>query len=163
MQNKPYHLLAFIGVILFLTSFLFIGKEMNIRHNAQDLIMTKTFAIQMLSLVTFSIWGLYSLIEKVLLWKTLTWFHVIATILTLFFLIFCVYGCFDYHKRYFSFDSGNFSQEDIDSPNKKLLNIIINVVAFGQLIFVVNLLLSLLKVKPTKESENPIDLNNVQP
>jgi heme/copper-type cytochrome/quinol oxidase subunit 1 len=150
IRHRPYHLLIPAGLLLVLTSLFMLNQKntvVDIHLHDTYFVIAQNHIFWLLSIITFFIWLLYFLTNKILYAKVLTWTHVILTILTLLLLVSTLYfgdsilgpiagGYIDIsHVK--SFDQYR--------TYSKSVEISILVLFLGQVIFVVNVILGLLK------------------
>lgn len=146
--KKPYQLLLYAGIVLILMSFLELNQTTTFDLHLRDtyFVIAGTHIFWLLAILTFFLWTLYLLTSKILYSKTLTWIHVIVTILTLtlFLLILCFGERFlnPLPRRYYDFSQWN--SYSAYNSNMKAIVISIFVLLSGQIIFVVNLIAGLI-------------------
>jgi len=149
MNQKPYNLLLWTGLVLVLTSFFVLKQTNSLDIHLHDtyIVIAHTYVFWLLAILALFVWTIYLLTNKILYSKMLTWAHVSITILTL--LLFALTLFFGDSfinatpRRHYDFSSWNSFYHY--TTLTKVMAISIFVLLIGQCIFVVNLIAGLFK------------------
>lgn len=136
-------------------SFLKLNHSATIDLHLHDtyFVIAHTQVFWLLAIIAFFVWALYLLTNKTLYSKKLTWTHVIITILTLFlFVLILFFGesfLNPFPRLYNDFSEWNSS--DNYNSYTKTISLSIFVLLWGQIIFVLNLIVGLFTQKTLKK------------
>lgn len=151
LKQRPYNLLLLTGLILVLTSFfLFDGNSaVDIHLHDTYFVIAHTHIFWLLAILAFFMWTLYLLTNKILYSKSLTWTHIIVTILTLVLFASTLF-IGDGHinpmpRRYY--DYSNWNSLDMYSTLIKVGAITLFILLLGQINFVINFIVGIFKSK----------------
>jgi len=151
IKKKPYNLLLLIGLLLILTSLFLFDKYNTVDIHLHDTyyIIAHTHIFWLLAGIALFSWTLYLLTFKMLYSNTLTWVHIIITGLTLILLSFSSFlnnGVLSSMPRgYYKYNAWN-SLNRNDNWTKAIVIAIILLLA-GQIVFIINFLVGILKRK----------------
>jgi len=83
--QRPYNLLLLTGILLVVTSFFLLDGNTSINLQFYDTyyVIAHAHVFWLLAVESLIFWVIYLLTEKLLYSKTLSWLHIIITILTL--------------------------------------------------------------------------------
>jgi cytochrome c oxidase subunit 1 len=149
MKQKPYNLLLWTGIALVLTSFLIFNQSNFVDIHLHDtyFVIAHSHLFLFLAIAALFVWTLYSLTNKILYSKALTWTHVIITILTLLLFAMTLFFGDSFMNptplRYYDYSSWN--SFDSFTAFTKAIGITIFVFLLGQFIFVINFIAGVLK------------------
>jgi heme/copper-type cytochrome/quinol oxidase subunit 1 len=151
MKRKPYNLFLLIGFIFVVISLFVLSQHNSIDIHLHDtyFVITHTHFFWFLAILALFVWVLYLLTNKFLFSKALTWIHVIITILTLVFFALALYYGDNLSnlqpRRYYEYSSLD-SFNDYDRYTKTI-GTVLSILIFGQIIFVINVIVGLFKRK----------------
>jgi heme/copper-type cytochrome/quinol oxidase subunit 1 len=137
--------------MLVLTSFFLFTQSNSIDFHLHDtyFIVANTHIFWFLGTIAFIIWTLYLVTNKILFSKTLTWIHIIISILTILLLILSLYfrnaTLNTTARRYYDFS--NWDSLDNYTTFTKVFGKVLLILILGQLLFFINLVMGLLKPK----------------
>lgn len=149
MKQKPYYVLLWTALVLLLASFFVFKQNEVVDFHFHDIyfVIAHTKVFWFLAVVALFFWALYWLTDKLLHSKKLTWAHVIVTVLTLLLIAWAfplgdrllnptTRYCFEPMKK-----------NPFNSYSKYSTDIYLAIVAllFGQVIYVVNLVVGVVK------------------
>lgn len=151
VKTKPYKLLLPFVVLLILISFFVQNNSMDIHLHDTYLIVSLAHIVWAIAVVLLFIWLLYKLTSKFLFSNWLSWVHVIATILSVFFLVALLFSNGNFLKPIprLYVDIGNVSVR-AGLKNYGFLSKMMVISVLGQAAFLVNLFLGIYKfqIKP---------------
>lgn len=148
LKQSPYHLLLLTGLVLVVTSFL-INQSRTIDIHVHDTyyVIAQGHVFIFLAFIVWVLWALYLVTRKILYSKSLTWVHVIITLVTLLFLLFLLNFGGDIlnprPRRYL--DYSNWTTFNRYEQNTRWIAYIMIALLFGQITFVVNLIVGIVK------------------
>jgi hypothetical protein len=82
-KERPYNLLLLSAIILLIISFIVKRNTLDIHLHDTYFVITVTYIIRFLATVSAIFWGIYMFTFKLLFSNRLTWTHIIITILTI--------------------------------------------------------------------------------
>ena len=150
-KQKPYHLLLYTALLLILNSFLVINQNNSVDFHLHDtyFVISNTHIFWLLAILALVIWILYLFTYKILFSKVLIWGHVIISILTILLFLSSLYFRNNIlnpiPRKYY--DLNDWNTLGIDSIATKFFSIIILILVFGQLLFIINFVIGLVKPK----------------
>lgn len=148
LKQSPYHLLLLTGLVLVLTSF-FINQNRTIDIHVNDTyyVITQGHVFIFSAFIISVLWALYLVTRKILYSKSLTWIHIIVTLVTLLFLFFLL--------NFGSNILNPSSRRYLDANNRTTFNMheqytrwnvyIMIALIFGQVTFILNLIIGIVK------------------
>jgi heme/copper-type cytochrome/quinol oxidase subunit 1 len=148
LKQSAYHLLLLTGLLLVVTSFL-LNQNRTIDIHVHDTyyVITQGHFFIFLAIIVWVLWILYMVTNKVLYSKSLTWVHVIITLVTLLFLLFFLNNGGDIFnpkpRRYL--DYSNFTTFNRYERDTRWITYITIALLFGQVTFFVNLIVGIVK------------------
>jgi heme/copper-type cytochrome/quinol oxidase subunit 1 len=149
MNQKPYNLLLLTGLIFVLASFFLLNQNNSVDVHIHDtyFVIAHAHIFWFLAILSLLVWTLYFLTNKFLFSKTLTWAHIIITILTLILFVFTLYFGDSLSnlkpRRYYDHSSLNsFGAAD---KYTKAIGRTLSILIFGQIIFIINFIAGLFK------------------
>jgi hypothetical protein len=145
--QHPHNLLLLTASALFVISFFYIGKTTDIHLHDTKFVFPMQFFIWGLTFFLLSVWVLYKVTNRFLFAKYMTWTHVVLTIisLTLFIILWAMED-----KLLPSTNNEAVSFETFQNYNKSVTKFylpIAVVFAIGQICYIVNLAMGLIKRK----------------
>jgi hypothetical protein len=148
LKQSPYNLLLYAGLVLISTSF-FIdqNKTTDIHIHDTYFIIAQAQLYWLFAFIVWVLWFMYLITRKLLYAKSLTWAHVIFTLCTVVCLGFLLYFANDLHKlpaRPYTGDS-IWKEYEAYKRNKRLIEMTIIALVFGQITFLCNLVAGLFK------------------
>jgi heme/copper-type cytochrome/quinol oxidase subunit 1 len=149
IKKKPYHLLLLTALIFILTSIFLLKQSNSVDIHLHDtyFVIAHTHIFWLLAVLALFVWTLYLVTNKFLYSKALSWIHITITILTLFLFALTLFSSDSFMnpapRRYY--DYSNWNSIDNYTMFTKAIAIIIFVLLFGQLLYVVNLIVGLFK------------------
>lgn len=81
--RKPYHLLLLAGISLFISALISTKETIDFHFHDTYFVVTGSFFYWVLAIIVYVLWGIYFLSRKVLHSNTLTWFHVVPTLIAI--------------------------------------------------------------------------------
>jgi hypothetical protein len=146
LKQSPYHLLLLTGFVLVLTSFfLNQNKTVDIHFHDTYFVMSQGLVFFFFAFIVWVLWFVYLLTRKILYSKSLTWTHVIITLLTLLILLFLLnFGgnIFDPKPvRYLDYSNSN----AFNTHNPDMISYITIALLLGQITFIVNFIAGIVK------------------
>ena len=148
LKRNPYHLLLLTALLLFLSSFLVRqGKTVDIHLHDTYIVIAQAHVMWLFTSMVWLLWLLYLLTRKLLYSQSLTWVHVIITLVTVVLLVFPLYfgsSMFEAPVRREN-DHSNWSAFEEYSRNIKIFSYCIAALIFGQVTFAINLVAGLFK------------------
>ena len=149
LKRNPYHLLLMMGVILIITSW-FIDQNLTLDVHVHDTyyVIGITQIFWLFALIVWVLWFLNLITQKLLYSKSYTWLHVIITLIAIVILIFLLcFGNGNFYpipRRFISFSSMN-KFDVFSSLNVRLIIFCIIIFFLGQITYLINLVLGLIK------------------
>ena len=143
--NQPYSLFLLTGQILIIASFFVFGQSIDIHLHDTYFVVAVNHLAWALAILLFLVWGIYKLTDRFLWTNTLTWTHVLLTILVL---ILLAIISFWKDKILPPINSNTVSYQDIiDEQKRKGFITYLITIAFivGQIAYLVNLVIGLIK------------------
>ena len=149
MKKKPYNLLLWTGFTFILITFLVINQNSPVDIHLHDtyFVIGHTYIFWLLATLALFVWILYLVTNRILYSTTLTWVHTIITILTLLLLtttLFISDNFMNTTPRQ-HYDFSNWESPDNYTTFTKAIRVTIIVLLFGQIIFIINFIVGLLK------------------
>ena len=95
---RPYHLLLLAGIALLISALIPTEETMDLHVHDTYIVTTRSSFYWALAMLTYLLWGICFLTRKVLLSNTLTWLHVIPTLVVI--VLFICLPLFSFHRRY---------------------------------------------------------------
>ena len=146
IKSQPYQLLIPIFVFILVLSFLKSQHaSFDIHLHDAYLVIVVRFILLIFAIFTIVIWGIYSVTDKVLLSRTITWVHVVVTIITVVTLVSIIF----WNGILFGLRTSNRDWSDFDefAQFSEFVGITAAILLFSQLLYIINLVLGLL-IKP---------------
>lgn len=145
IASKPYHLLLTASVVLVLISLLSGGGSLDIHLTGTQHVLDGIFILRSLAMLLLLNWILYRVTHQFLLTGTLTWLHIIATLIVVTCIVIFVFMKGTVHpKRYF-----DYSYTPVHEISRRSMTGIIPafviLVLLTQLLFIINLFGGILK------------------
>jgi hypothetical protein len=141
---QPYNLFLLTAFLLFIFSFVTWGQSTDLHLHDTYFVVSTIYFIWFLAFILLLIWTVYKLISRILWTKSLTWFHVIGTLLILLLLLTSAL----WYKPVTT-TSGEYSPYEAfhKQRQKELIAFFLIAITLllGQLAFIVNLLGGLIK------------------
>ena len=138
-------MLLLTGFVLVLAAFL-LGQDNTVDIHVHDtyFVIAQGYFFILLAFAAWILWILYLLTRKILHSKSLTWIHVIITILLLLLLLFLVnFGADPLPRRYLDFN--NLFVFNRDHQNRGWIAYSFCALVFAQITFIVNLMIGIFK------------------
>jgi hypothetical protein len=140
LAKKPYYLLLITGILLLLASVSkFDTTVIDIHLHDTYIVLDFVFIIRMLAILTLILWVLYLVVGKILFSPSLTWVHIIATIVLITVLCSQQITNAGMPRRYVDYET------DFMPKAMNTLVLAFLFLALVQLIFIGNLLIGLFK------------------
>ena len=149
IKLRAHSLILLTGLILVFMSFFAVDKQSTVDIHLHDtyFIIAHIHLFRLLSIIAVIIWILCLLINRFLFSKLLVWTHVIITIVTLLTVAFSLYYIDNIleagPRRYY--DLSSFTSLNTYNKLSAAVPIAITVLLLGQIIFILNIILGLLK------------------
>ena len=148
LKQKPYSLLLLSGLALIATS-LFTQKNETVDFHIHDtvFVIAQGHLLWFLALTICGLWLLYLITRKLLYSRTLTWIHILITLLALAALLFLLF----FRKGYSLPRSGGildyacWKEFNKFHRNLMLINLNLIVLVAAQFIYVINLLIAAIR------------------
>ncbi|WP_184549190.1 hypothetical protein [Mucilaginibacter sp. FT3.2] len=151
--NKPYNLFAIVALLFTVISFIPSNDSIDINLHDTYFVISTGALLRLLGCVCLLFWMVYLIFRKLVLSLILTWLHLLLTIIPLaYFVILSVYhlALQGAPKRYYSV--GQFENSRSSFIGDASCFVIIVLFLLGQVFFIVNLILGMVKqfklVKP---------------
>ena len=152
IKRRPYNLLLVIGLLLVLLSLFVLNTTNTIDIHFHDTYFVLAYAhvFWLFGFIFLFLWTLYTLTKNVLFSKTLTWIHVIITVLTLIILAltFKLDNTVLISNSPTYNDANNWDSFVTYSRFHRTMTIVTIILLIGQTTFVINVFAGLLK-RPT--------------
>jgi heme/copper-type cytochrome/quinol oxidase subunit 1 len=143
LKELPYSLLLLTALLLFAVGF-FVTNTIDIHLHDTYFVLPFRLLIWSMAIIFVLLWVLYLVTKKALLSKTLSWIHILLTILSCLFLITMFYWMNDHYeglaampRRYLA--SGITEQYDYLNNQAKATWLSMLILMFSQITYVVNL------------------------
>ena len=148
MNQKPYRLLLYIGLLFSIISPFLLNSKKTVDIHLHDtyFILSSAHIFLVLSIFSFTTWIVYILTNKILFSNTLTLIHIIISVLTLFHFAFISFIAMDVNLprgKYQNFEG--WKSYGKYSVFTRSISLTIVVFLFGQLTYTINLLARLWK------------------
>ena len=142
ITQRPYHLLLFTGLALILISF-FVAPNKVVDFHVHDTkyVIAHLHIFWLLAFIVWLLWFLYLMLHKFLHSKTMTWIHVIVTLLTVIFLMILLGNNLFYPQPRRYLDLNDWHSFDRYDRHLGLIGYCIVAMLLGQVIFIINLII----------------------
>ena len=143
--NQPYNLFLLTSIILIAFSVVFIGQQFDLTFHDAYYVFPLPYLYITLGAIFFLGWTIYKLSKSILLNKTLTWVHVISTLVVVIVLIVLA---LDYDNLFPPIKRSAVNWYTEQSDLKKLEIVILPasiLFLFGQFFFIINLVFGTIK------------------
>ena len=148
LKQKPYHLLLLAAVLLFIAGLFGFNSEIDIQLHGTYYILSLTYILWRLSLILSIIWLLYLASKNILFSKTLSWTHIILTLVACIFVLTMPYLITNWDEEIVGMprhyhDFGQSKTFKYSGNLTKHAEIVAFILVAGQLTFLINLIIGL--------------------
>jgi heme/copper-type cytochrome/quinol oxidase subunit 1 len=147
LKSKPYALFGIAGFLMAIISFIPIKRDsldVNL-HDTYFVIANVSFFRWFAAILLF-LWAIYIATSRLMFSRRLIWFHVIATLLPVIFLMIFnnhTWGMSGSSKRYYAIDEFENSKSFFNDPSIYIVSILVLLIA--QFLFAINLVIGIIR------------------